>query len=161
MDFKKNDKEALDIKIKEGISKRPRYKNCYLPDLDHTEYSELTDTLIVRKRFDSFNRIYFLSNNAEELGKALKELGKDDIINIPSKQELDKSLVETLHQGGYELFQTFERYYNNHVEHRGAFNGEFATENDAQQIYDLLTALCMKPQVVPCQSSFLFSSQQE
>ena len=67
-------------------------------------------------------------------------VGKDDIINIPSKQELDKSLVETLHQGGYELFQTFERYYNNHVEHRGAFNGEFATENDAQQIYDLLYA---------------------
>ena len=109
MDFKKNDKEALDIKIKEGISKRPRYKNCYLPNLDDTEYVELPETLVVRKRFDTFNRIYFLSNNAEELILVLKDLGENDIINIPSKQELDKSLVETLHQGGYELFQTFER----------------------------------------------------
>lgn len=138
--FKKNDQEALDLKIKEGISKRPRYKNCYLPDLGDTEYVELPDTLVIRKRFDTFNRIYFLSDNAEELIGVLKELGTDDIINIPSKKELDESLVDTLNQGGYKLFQTFERYYNNHVEHRGDFTGEFAKESDAQQIYDLLYA---------------------
>ena len=138
MEFKKNDQEALDAKIKEGISRRPRYKNCYLPDLDHTEYAELPSTLIVRKRFDTFNRVYFLSDDAEELTRALKDMGEDDVINIPSKKDLQDDLLDILHQSGYSLFETYERMYNNCVEPRGAFDADLAGPADADGIYQLL-----------------------
>lgn len=140
MTFKTLDNISLDTKIRERISERPKYKNCYLPNLDNSGYLEYGDTLVIQKRFGTFNRIYFLSDQPNELVEIFKTLGSNDIINIPSKQELDKTLVEALNQGGYTLFQTYERYYNNHVDYRGEFTGEFATDDDAQQIYDLLYA---------------------
>ena len=80
------------------LSGRPAFSNYYGFDLSDTQYVELPDTLVLRKTYESYCRIYFLSNSAIELKQVLNGLTPQDIINIPSKSPVD----QTLHVPFYE-----------------------------------------------------------
>ena len=138
LEYKQDTNNLLDGKIKEFISARPRYNNCFFPELDQVSYIETDNSLILKKKYESFNRIYFMSNDAEELVSILSSLDKDDIINIPSKKGIQEDLNTILTKEGYSLFATYERMYNNLVEPRGQFDAELANLADVEGIYQLL-----------------------
>ena len=138
LEYKQDTNNLLDGKIKEFISARPRYNNCFFPELDQVSYIETDNSLILKKKYESFNRIYFMSNDAEELVSILSSLDKDDIINIPSKKGIQEDLNTILTKAGYSLFETYERMYNNLVEPRGQFDAELANLADVEGIYQLL-----------------------
>lgn len=138
IEFKSDNYHLLDSKIKEFISARPRFNNCFFPELNHVSFVEMKNSLVISKKYESFNRIYFLSNDPLELKEILSSLNKNDIINIPSKKGINDELNEILSESGYSLFETYERMYNNKVESRGPFDAELAKISDVEGIYQLL-----------------------
>jgi hypothetical protein len=132
------DCEVLKEKIAGYISRKPIYSNYFGIDFENVEYIEYLDTLLIRKSYETFSRIYFLSSNASQLIDLLKTLSSDDIINIPSKTQVSASLSEILSESGYLLFKTYVRLYNNHHEQRGEFVESFATTDDVDTMYTIL-----------------------
>ena len=84
IEFNHIESEALTLIVKSHLSQRPKFSNYFFANLDFVTYYETPNTLILRKAFDSFNRIYFLSSDSAELANCLSQLGTNDIINIPS-----------------------------------------------------------------------------
>ncbi|MDR3339757.1 MAG: hypothetical protein LBT25_06670 [Candidatus Symbiothrix sp.] len=132
------DSAVLKGKIAEFISRKPPYSNYFGIDFENVDYIECSETLLLRKSYDNFSRIYYLSSNAAQLVGLLGYLSGKDIINIPSKAELSVGLTDLLLSGGYALYATYERQVNNHVESRGEFAGYFAEQEDVSTIYDIL-----------------------
>ncbi|GHV64667.1 hypothetical protein FACS1894199_03470 [Bacteroidia bacterium] len=131
----------LQKKVVNFISRKPIYSNYFGIDLEKVEYIECSDTLLLRKPYETFSRIYFLSTNANQLIDLLRTLSADDIINIPSKNGLSSSLLQTLSAGGYSLFETYVRLYNNNSESRDKFVDDcFARIEDVPIMYHILYA---------------------
>lgn len=138
MEFKSIDIVELEKKINSAIMQRPKYSNYFLPDLSNVSFLEGENTLILRKDYKDYNRIFFLSNDSEELSNALRTLSSADAINIPYRRELNSELAIILEHGGYSLFQKYERLYNNNVEQRGEFKANYAYMEDVDDMDALL-----------------------
>ena len=130
--------EALNLIVKSHLSQRPKFSNYFFANLDFVTYYETPNTLILRKAYDSFNRIYFLSSDSAELANCLSQLGTNDIINIPSKKGINEELELVLANGGYALYEKYERMYHNDIEARGKFDAELAKPSDIEEIYQIL-----------------------
>jgi hypothetical protein len=138
MTFFTIDDKALKEKIISFLGRKPVYSNYYGVDLKDVQYFEDSETLILLKPFETFNRIYFLSMDALLLINHLKVLGQHDIINIPSKKNIDESLYNVLKHSGYHICGIYERWYNNSNPSKEEFNGIFASINDIKTIYDII-----------------------
>lgn len=134
----KDDSNQLDMIIKHYLTNRYKYKNYYLTDLEGVSYYEENGTLVLKKKYDTFNRVYFLSNDEEKLTSILSELGTDDAINIPFKKKMAETLEIILEQSGYKCTGIYERMYKNENYECESFNGTFAKPKDVDGIYNLL-----------------------
>jgi hypothetical protein len=100
---------------------------------------ENSETLILKKKFEGYSRIYFLSNNSDQLIELFKTLSEDDIINIPSKIDINSNLQKILTDSNYSLYETYTRLYNNNLPKSfNKFIDNFATIDDIPLIYDIL-----------------------
>jgi hypothetical protein len=138
MTFFSIDIEMLKEKINNFLSRKPIYSNYYGIDLKDTRYFEDSETLLLSKPFETFNRIYLFSMDASLLIKHLQALNSFDIINIPSKKNINESMYEILQCGGYFLCGVYERWFNNTNPSKSKFTGTFASNKDVKTIYDII-----------------------
>lgn len=136
--FNKIQIDKLDEKIDSYRHTHPKYTNYFMPELSDMEYWEGEHTLLLKKVYEGYNRIYFLSNNRDELMESLSDLSKYDSINVPYRRERNQDLYQTLIDGGYILFQTYERLSNFSIEQRGEFVENYANLDDVNDIDELL-----------------------
>jgi hypothetical protein len=137
--WKKIEQVSLQSKISDFLTKKPLYSNYFGVKLDDVEHIEYPQTLVIRKPFETFTRIYYLSNNADELVKILKKMSRDDIINIPSRgKDLPNSMKDVLFSSGYYLYATYVRLYNHHIKAQKEFIESFANINDLETMYEML-----------------------
>jgi hypothetical protein len=123
--------------IDEFFSRKLIYNNYFGIDLTNSDCFRTKGTLIIRKRYDSFFRVYILSDNKESLTDSLQKIGRDHVINIPSKGEI--TLWETiLSQSNFQKIAVYIRMYNKTFERRGEFIECYAVESDIKQIRDIL-----------------------
>lgn len=137
--------ESLKEKVQEFLSKRLLYSNYFMTPLDGMLYAKGNDTLLLQQRCEGFNRIFYLSNNNQELKNMLRNLSEKDAINIPTKRDIGDDLLTILTDSGYSLFATYERLYKNTNEPRGEFEENFAVPSDYSKIKDLLLEQLYNP----------------
>ena len=106
--------------------------------MEGVSYYEVDNTIVLKKKYDTFNRIYFLSNDESQLISILSQLGEKDAINIPLKKEMAEPLRMIFQKSGYQCTGIYERMYKNENIECESFNGVFAKEKDVDAIYNLL-----------------------
>ena len=123
--------------IDEFFSRKLIYNNYYGIDLKNSDFFLTKGTLIIRKRFEGFFRVYILSDNKDSLTDNLREIGGGYVINIPSKG--DVTLWEAiLSQSNFRKIAVYLRMYKKTFERRGEFIECYALESDIEQIRYIL-----------------------
>lgn len=138
MEFKNIEPVLLKSKTQEFVRRRPQFCNYYMADLTDTSCCELENTLVIKKSYEGYNRIYFLSTDGNELSKVLSSLTENDAINIPTKNGISDALLEILNASGYKLFAKYERLYRVTNDADSEYEDWFAKEDDVEGIYNLL-----------------------
>lgn len=137
--------EETQLLVRQFTSKKVRYNNYFMNDLAGMESFHTSDTLLLKKDYGEFCRVYFISDSDEELVECLRELDSKDAINIPTKRQLDEKIIGILNEGGYKLLTTYERLYKNTNEGRGEFEEAYAESRDVNDIESLLIAQLFNP----------------
>ena len=124
--------------VKSILSKKPSFSNYFGVDLDNVEYVLLQDTLILKKKYDLYTRIYFLSSNSVELINILSQLGELDVINIPTKKGLSAEVISIINRSGYTQKGVYERMYNNSIYDSLEFIKCYGGLEDVDTIFDII-----------------------
>lgn len=135
--FHKNTDQELQSLLHNSFSGRLRFSNYYGFELVNLEYHHSAETLLIKKTFLGFSRLYILSNNENELISLLTQLGPNYVINIPSKKGINDWGV-ILAKAGFKPFSTFKRYFYSSIKKRGEFKKSFACLADISSIKGLL-----------------------
>lgn len=106
-------------------------------DLDNTEYHRTEFSLLIRKSYSNFSRLYFLSKNINDLKNILHKVQPVSVINIPTRSDIT-IYDELLTASGYNLYKVFETYYNNNIRGFDIFREHFACEEDIERVKYLL-----------------------
>ena len=136
--FKPVSQEQLRGIVSEFSFPKPVFSNYYNNHIERAQCVLLPDTLVIRSQYDSFNRVYFLSRNGEELESVLRLLDKKDTINCPARNEINESLMKVLSHSGYQIDAIYERMNKTKNEDCEEFNGQFAVKEDLDGIISLL-----------------------
>lgn len=131
--------------VQEFLSRKLLYSNYFMTPLEGMLYALGTDTLLLKQQCEGFNRVFYMSNDGEELRTMLRQLTEKDAINIPTKHNIGDDLLSILTESGYSLFATYERLYKNTNEPRGDFEDDYATPKDSLQIKKLLLSQLYSP----------------
>lgn len=131
--------------VHEFLSKRQLYSNYFMTPLEGMLCVQGNDTLLLQQCCEGFNRVYFMSNDGQELKSMLQQLTEKDAINIPTKCDIGDDLLSILAESGYSLFATYERLYKNTNEPRGDFEDDFAVPTDYSKIKELLLEQLYSP----------------
>lgn len=137
--------DALRKKVADYSSKRVLYNNYFMNSLEGMLCAEGKETLLLKLPCEGFNRIYFMSNDKEELINMLKEMTSNDAVNIPTKKEINKDMQSILLDSGYSLLAVYERLYKNTNEARGEFEDDYAVPSDCKQIKELMEKQLFSP----------------
>ena len=135
--FLRGEKQEIQKYIADLYGSKPLYSNYYGLDLEDVRYKKGTNTLLLKKQFGDFSRLYFVSSDKEELLSLLKEIGNGVAINIPAKGSID-DMEELLNNSGFSCIGVYERYFNILRKKSGVPVECFANVDDLNQIYDLL-----------------------
>ena len=131
--------------VHEFLSRKLLYSNYFMTPLEGMLYALGNDTLLLQQSFEGFNRVFYMSNDGEELRTMLRQLTEKDAINIPTKRGIEDDLLAILADSGYSLFATYERLFKNTNEPRGEFEDNFAVPSDYSKIKDLLLKQLYSP----------------
>lgn len=131
--------------VRRFTSGKMKYNNYFMNDLTDMACFHTEDSLLLSKNYGNYNRLYFISNNKNELISFLLELSESYAINIPTKRELDSDVLDVLGKSGYSLLSSYERLYKNTNEGRGDFEDAFAEESDVDTIEILLIEQLFHP----------------
>lgn len=119
-------------------SEKQKYSNFYLNEYDGIEYFECSSTLMLRKKYGTYNRVYFMSSDKDKLSELLKMLTKKDIINVPFKGSINSGIDIILEKSGYVLAGQYERLFSLNNKMRGKFVEKFANNFDLDDISHIL-----------------------
>ena len=106
------------------------------------KYFETNNTFVLAKPIRDFYRIYVASNNKKELVEILSDLEGTNVINFPTKgnvQDIETIMTES----GYERIGIYERFsYNvkNLTANDDISKIEFAEAGDEEEIYNIYTS---------------------
>jgi hypothetical protein len=132
------DKERVSEYIKQMYSVKPLYSNYFYQPLDLDDfYRKTAHTLLIIKPENAYNRIYILSDNAEDAIRELNLLNGISVINVPSKGNV-KQWEQLMLQTGFKLIGVYERFYN--VKIQPIEESEpiiYAEVHQEKEIYDL------------------------
>lgn len=136
--FNKISQEELKDLVSEYSFPKPVFSNYYNNVIENAQCIKLPQTLVIKSIFESYNRIYFLSRDEDELKKVLMSLDDKDVINCPSRNGIDERLANILLNSGYHTAAIYERMNKNRNEECDDFDGTFAAEKDLDGIMVLL-----------------------
>jgi hypothetical protein len=103
--------EQIESYINDFFSQKLIFNNYFGIDLSDVEIVKTSKSLIIRKPFVGFHRIYVLSVDESDLISVLKDIPVDHAVNIPTKKDITL-LEEILLKGGFSKFASYERYRN-------------------------------------------------
>ena len=123
--------------INQMYSLKPVYSNYYNQPLTTTDYFyKTTETLIIIKTNEGYNRVFVMSDNPQEAAEMLHSLTGTNVINIPSKGDI-ALWTNMLESAGYKQTAVYERYYNTKIRSSKNDGATFALPNQCEEIYDL------------------------
>src|SRR5574344_3060362 len=137
MDFSRSDKEHVQQLVFGMMSKKLSFNNYYGLDLSDVDYIITDCSLLIRKHYRTYSRLYIMSTNGEDLGQLLCGLPCCSAINIPSRNGIDQ-WEKVLYPVGFKNIGIYKRYYNVHFPVVPARNIEFASKLDIGDIYNIL-----------------------
>lgn len=111
--------------------------NYFSLDLVNTEYLRTDFSLILRKTYSNFSRLYFLSKDIDDLKKTLQKVQPVSVVNIPTRDDITL-YDEILTVSGYSLYKVYETYYNNNIHGNDIFQEQFAGVEDIERVKYLL-----------------------
>jgi len=104
------------------------------------KYLETNNTFILAKPVRDFYRIYVASNNRKEIVEVLSGLEETNVINFPTKGDMQEDIKTIMTESGYEQIGVYERYLLNvkDLEYSKEMTTiAFATEQDEEETYNL------------------------
>jgi len=115
------------------------YSNYFGQSFDAGDrYLETEHTFILAKPSDNFYRLFLSSNDREEAIALLKSMKGINVINLPSKKEIN-GWVQFMADALYENIAIYERYFYNEFWQGGTLDQiNFAKPDQVGKIYDLL-----------------------
>lgn len=137
LDFKQAPSDILQEYISQMYSRKPIYNNYYGISLSDVDYYKTENTLIIRKSYESFFRIYILSTDKNDLVIILRQIATASAINIPSRTGIG-IWKEVLDKSGFTEIGVYSRFYNTKIRKRGKFVENFAREEEFIAIRKLL-----------------------
>ncbi|MBK6564116.1 MAG: hypothetical protein IPG18_02730 [Saprospiraceae bacterium] len=138
-DFLKANNSELSKIVDEFFLRKLKFNNYFGLEFSDVEYLITDKTLILRKSFESFFRIYILSECEKDLISVLSNLDKSHIINIPTKKQIE-DWDNVLVQSNYECYAVYERLNNKNCEKRGDFEPCYAEIADINEIMNVLNS---------------------
>ncbi len=117
--------------------RKPAFFNFYFNDFNGLEYYENGISLILRRKEHDFHRIYFFSDDLDNLKTLLNQMEGRAVINIPVQSETC-SLQPFLESCGYIFLARYDRLSNPRIEVENQNKGIFATEEHCQEIIKLM-----------------------
>lgn len=134
IEFKIYSENDLRILIDNAVAHRPSFNNLYGIDLNGVECARVNNSICVRKKFDSFNRIYLVAETQSELKEIIYSLEVNDTINIPSKTDIG-AWDTTLISHNYRKIASYSRYVYREFPIREVPVSDFAMPDDLERIY--------------------------
>lgn len=137
INFIKEEHQVLNSHISRLLKLRPILSNYFLTDLTDFEFFKTDKSIILRKMYDHFYRTYIITIDINEIEILLSNLNGKNVINIPSKGEINfwKNLLSSC---GYELIGTYERYFNPKTEQVEGFTATFANSDNFDKIKSMM-----------------------
>lgn len=129
--------ETYEKLVNEFGSKRHILSNYYGITTPNMQYAYSEGSLFIRCNYEGFSRIYLMSDDKEEAAGFLKELPKNSVINIPSRNGVD-DWQDLLRDSDYSLIATYRRYVYSNYRKGNDKSLSFAEERDVPEIYRIL-----------------------
>ena len=116
-----------------------KFNNYFGVEFYNFEYFSTTKTLVLRKPFDSFYRVYIMSECESDLLSVLSNLDALHVINIPSRKPIiDWDTV--LQKANFKCHAVYERLIKKTTEKRGDFVPCYATIDELNEIDQILNS---------------------
>ncbi len=135
--FQKGQTEIVEEYIEEIYDNKVKLSNYYSLDLGDIEYFKTDNSIVLRKSFPDFSRLYFLTDDPDDLKNILRDVEGTNVINIPSKNDIS-DFDEVMTNSGFELFRVYETYYNDNTKGNDLFVEQFAGVDDIETVKTLL-----------------------
>ncbi|MCX6304755.1 MAG: hypothetical protein NT040_07295 [Bacteroidetes bacterium] len=135
--FVQEEDAVLNHHISRIINLKPVLSNYFVKDLTGFEYFMTEKSIILRKKYDDFYRVYIITTDISEIEVILSDLDGKNAINIPAKGEID-AWNNLLSLCGYDLIGVYERYYNPNTEPGEGFTASFAGPDDFEKIKSMM-----------------------
>jgi hypothetical protein len=130
--------DILETLVNDFFGRKLIFNNYFGISLEDVDFVKTEHSLILRKSYVSFYRIYVMSDDENDLIILLKGIQKNHSINIPTKKDItiwDKVLVVS----GFDNFAIYERHFNTKkFEKRGELTECYAKESDFEEIRNSL-----------------------
>jgi hypothetical protein len=134
--FKKNKNAKSEISRYFAI--KPLYSNYFFQDLVDVETFATEQTFLVKKNDNSVSRIYYVSNDLDDLKSILKSLSEGCVVNIPSKTDIS-FVNELLLECGFYLNATYERFFYDNIQTDDFFSCQYADFSSIEWISEKLS----------------------
>jgi len=109
--FKIINEKEIESKIDEFLQKKLFFNNYFNVNLSDVEFFETDFSLLIRKAYQGFYRLYILSVSESDLIEILKEIEEKHAVNIPTKKDIS-DWQRLLEYSGFKLFATYIRHTN-------------------------------------------------
>lgn len=115
------------------------FSNYYgVNELENFEILKTDLSILIRKKEHDFYRLFLLSADEKDLIIILQALQEDTyVLNIPTKKGVE-DWQNILALSGFSFLAQYDRYYNKQIEYRESEVGDYAVEEDAPEIMNLL-----------------------
>lgn len=135
--FEEKDKETIKYLIDKYFASKIYFNNYFGIGLEGVNIFVTSQTLVLRKEFEGFFRIYIISTEVNDLENVLKNIPTGYIINIPSKKDIS-NLINLFIKTGFNIEAVYKRYNYRKIRKAGIFKGQYAKDYDFDLIKDLL-----------------------
>jgi hypothetical protein len=137
--FLKTTDTKLKIIIDNYFIRDLKFNNYFGVEFYNFEYFSTAKTLVLRKPFDSFYRVYIMSECESDLLSVLSNLDALHVINIPSRKPIiDWDTV--LQKANFKCHAVYERLIKKTTEKRGDFVPCYATIHELNEIDQILNS---------------------
>lgn len=129
--------DELEDTIEEIYDKGVALSNYFNADVEGFEYVKTDDSILLKKNENGFSRVYFLTNNVNDLASELAKIDTTTVINVPSKEGI-LNFEPVLESAGFEPYRIYEVYENHEFRGNDVFSAAFASPNDLERVKFLL-----------------------
>jgi len=139
INFLKTTDAKLKMIIDNHFIRDLKFNNYFGVEFYNFEYFSTNKTLVLRKPFDSFYRVYIMSECEFDLLSVLSNLDSFHVINIPSRRSIidwDK----VLQKANFKCHAVYERLIKKTTEKRGDFIPCYATIDELNEIDQILNS---------------------